>query len=35
MDTVIIRELELEKELQSWDEVSDEALLNMERAMLQ
>jgi hypothetical protein len=24
---------ELEKELRAWDEVSDEALLNMERAM--
>ena len=31
----IHQELELERELQAWDEVSDEALLNMERAMLQ
>jgi hypothetical protein len=31
----IQQELELEKELRAWDEVSDEALLNMERAMLQ
>jgi hypothetical protein len=31
----IHQELELEQELQAWDQVSDEALLNMERAMLQ
>ena len=31
----IQQELELEKELNAWDQVSDEALLNMERAMLQ
>ena len=31
----IHRELELEQELQAWDHVSDEALLNMEQAMLQ
>jgi hypothetical protein len=31
----IHQELELERELQAWDQVSDEALLNMERAMLQ
>ena len=31
----IHQELELEKELHAWDQVSDEALLNMERAMLQ
>jgi hypothetical protein len=31
----IHQELELEQELHAWDEVSDEALLNMERAMLQ
>ncbi len=31
----IQQELELEKELQAWDKVSDEALLNMERALLQ
>jgi hypothetical protein len=27
--------LELEQELRAWDHVSDEALLNMEQAMLQ
>jgi len=31
----IHQELELEKELHAWDQVSDEALLNMERDMLQ
>jgi hypothetical protein len=31
----IQQELELEKELQAWDQGSDEALLTMERAMLQ
>jgi hypothetical protein len=31
----IHQELELEQELHAWDEVSDEALLNMEREMLQ
>lgn len=31
----IQQELALEKELNAWDHVSDEALLNMERAMLQ
>ena len=31
----IHQELELEQELQAWDQVSDEALLTMERAMLQ
>jgi hypothetical protein len=31
----IHQELELERELQAWDQVSDEALLTMERAMLQ
>ena len=31
----IQQELELEQELHAWDHVSDEALLNMERAMLQ
>jgi hypothetical protein len=31
----IHQELELERELQAWDQVSDETLLNMERAMLQ
>jgi hypothetical protein len=31
----IHQELALEQELQAWDKVSDEALLNMERAMLQ
>ena len=31
----IHQELELEQELHAWDQVSDEALLNMERAMLQ
>jgi hypothetical protein len=31
----IHQELELEKELNAWDQVSDEALLNMERTMLQ
>jgi hypothetical protein len=29
----IQQELELEKELHAWDQVSDEALLNMEQAM--
>jgi hypothetical protein len=31
----IHQELELEKELHAWDQVSDEALLNMEREMSQ
>jgi hypothetical protein len=31
----IHQELELEQELQAWDQISDEALLTMERAMLQ
>ena len=31
----IHQELALEQELHAWDQVSDEALLNMERAMLQ
>jgi hypothetical protein len=31
----IHQELELEQELRAWDQVSDEALLNMEQAMLQ
>jgi hypothetical protein len=31
----IHQELELEQELRAWDHVSDEALLNMEQAMLQ
>ena len=31
----IQQELELEKELNAWDQVSDEALLTMERALLQ
>ena len=31
----IRQELELEQELHAWDHVSDEALLNMERVMLQ
>jgi hypothetical protein len=31
----IYQELELEQELHTWDQVSDETLLNMERGMLQ
>ena len=31
----IQQELALEQELQAWEEVSDEALLNMERELLQ
>ncbi len=31
----IHQELALEQELHAWDQVSDEALLSMERAMLQ
>jgi len=31
----IHQELALEQELQAWDQVSEEALLNMERGMLQ
>ena len=31
----IHQELTLEQELHAWDQISDEALLNMEQAMLQ
>ena len=31
----IHQELALEQELHAWDQISDEALLNMERTMLQ